>query len=214
MNAVKTKLKSNRGASITFALLLFLVCAVISGVVIVAATAAAGRMSEQSDMDERYYAVTAVADRLNQVFDGKEVIVTYDIEAKKPKVDSLKVKNTDGTETNIPMILKKASIDAVLGVLLEESVIEPEQVKYPKSGKVTCTVDREMQSDGRMEYTISAWTQKSETDTSGKYTVVVTLSPNLPSSATETATSGQATVKWKFLGARKVSATQKKTEDG
>ena len=88
MNAVKTKLKSNRGASITFALLLFLVCAVISGVVIVAATAAAGRMSEQSDMDERYYAVTAVADRLNQVFDGKEVIVTYDIEAKKPKVDS------------------------------------------------------------------------------------------------------------------------------
>jgi len=214
MNAMKNKIKSQRGASITFALLLFLVCAVISGVVIVAATAAAGRMSEQADMDERYYAVTAVADRLNQVFDGKEVIVTYDIEAKKPKVDSFKVKYSDGTETGIPTILKTASIDAVQAVLLEESVIEPVQVKYPKSGNVTCTVDRKMQNDGRMEYTISAWTKKSETDTSGKYTVVISLSPNLPSSATETAKDGQATVKWKFLGARKVSATQKKTEDG
>jgi len=172
-------------------------------------------MSEQADMDERYYAVTAVADRLNQVFDGKEIIVTYDIEAKEPKVDSFKVKYSDGTETGIPTILKKASIDAVMGVLLEESITEPTVVEYTDStGKVTCTVNREMQSDGRMEYTISAWTQKTEEDASGKYTVVVTLSPNLPSSATETATSGQATVKWKFLGARKVSATQKKTEDG
>ena len=41
MNGIGQKLRSDRGASITFALLLFLVCAVVSSVVIVAGTAAA-----------------------------------------------------------------------------------------------------------------------------------------------------------------------------
>ena len=51
MNALKNKIKSQRGASITFALLLFLVCAVISGIVIVAATAASGRMDQIAESE-------------------------------------------------------------------------------------------------------------------------------------------------------------------
>ncbi|MBR1561236.1 MAG: hypothetical protein IJ646_13460, partial [Clostridia bacterium] len=61
MRTVKNKLGSQAGASITFALLIFLVCAVVSSVVVVAATAAAGRMSQLPEMDQRYYAVTSAA---------------------------------------------------------------------------------------------------------------------------------------------------------
>ena len=64
MQAIRNKLKTQKGASITFALLLFLVCAVISSVVIVAATTAAGRMSQLPQMDQRYYAVTSAANLL------------------------------------------------------------------------------------------------------------------------------------------------------
>ena len=68
MNRVKRKLKNQTGASITFALLLFLVCAVLSSVIIVAATAASGRMSKIAETDQRYYAVTSAAELLKNLF--------------------------------------------------------------------------------------------------------------------------------------------------
>lgn len=77
MRAVKTKLKSREGASITFALLIFLVCAVVSSSVIVAASTAGGRLSTVKEMDQRYYAATAAAERLRDVLDEKTAIVTY-----------------------------------------------------------------------------------------------------------------------------------------
>ena len=53
----KEKLTSNKGASITYALLLFLVCAVVASIVLTAGTAASGRMSKISEMEQRYYSV-------------------------------------------------------------------------------------------------------------------------------------------------------------
>ena len=85
------KLKSKRGASITFALLLFLVCAVVSSVVIVAGTAAAGRMSQLAQMDQRYYAVTSAAELLRDLIDGKKVTV----ECSKETLDVVSVKVED-----------------------------------------------------------------------------------------------------------------------
>jgi len=208
MNAMKNKIKSQRGASITFALLLFLVCAVISGVVIVAATTAAGRMSQQDEMDERYYAVTAAAKRLNDIFDGTEVKVEYNITDGKLDFD-----NNIGTG-----ILFKASKDVVQGVLFgdKSSVIEPDPIVFSDdTSKITCTVNRKMFIDGRMEYKISA--QKT-TDASnpGSYTVVVSFSPNLSAPVTDDPVSGKGhvDVTWKLLGAKKESATSKKTGDG
>ena len=75
MKAIKNKLQSKQGASITFALLIFLVCAVVSSAVIVAATTAAGRFSTMEEMDERYYAVTDACELLCKKLDGKTVIV-------------------------------------------------------------------------------------------------------------------------------------------
>ena len=60
-NRIMKKLRSDVGASITFGLLLFLVCAVISAVVLVAGTTAAGRLSGMSKTEQRYYSVTSTA---------------------------------------------------------------------------------------------------------------------------------------------------------
>ena len=76
MNRIKNKLRSETGASITFALLLFLVCAIISSVVIVAATASGGRLSQLAETDQRYYAVNSAAELLRNVLEEQEVVVT------------------------------------------------------------------------------------------------------------------------------------------
>lgn len=55
------KLRSRKGASITFALLAFLVCAAVSAVLLAAASASAGRVSNLAEADQRYYAVTSAA---------------------------------------------------------------------------------------------------------------------------------------------------------
>ena len=70
---LKEKLHSRRGASITFALLLFMVCAAIGSVVLASATATAGRASGNYEYDQRYYAVTSAAELLRETLDGQSV---------------------------------------------------------------------------------------------------------------------------------------------
>lgn len=67
------KLSSNSGASILFALFLFLVCAAIGSVVLTAGTAAAGRMSKTAEMDQRFYAVQSAAQLFKDQLDGQSV---------------------------------------------------------------------------------------------------------------------------------------------
>ena len=73
LHKLKQKLKSQIGASITFALLLFLVCAVVGSAVLVAGTAAAGRMSKVAEMDQRYYAVNSAAKLLVDLMERDEI---------------------------------------------------------------------------------------------------------------------------------------------
>lgn len=73
MQAIKNKISSQRGASLTFALLLFLVCSVVGSVVLTAGTAAAGRMSEISEMDQRYYSINSAAKLLIGLFERDEI---------------------------------------------------------------------------------------------------------------------------------------------
>lgn len=74
-NRIKNKLRSRAGASITFALLLFLVCSVLCSVVLTAATSSSGRMSQIAEADQRYYAVTSAAELLESIIDGKTVSI-------------------------------------------------------------------------------------------------------------------------------------------
>ena len=72
MKKLRTKLRSERGASISYALLLFLVCAVVGSVVLVAATSASGRLSGLAKADQRYYSVTSAAELIRDLYDGAE----------------------------------------------------------------------------------------------------------------------------------------------
>ena len=75
LQKLKQKLKSQTGASITFALLLFLVCAVVGSVVLTAGTAAAGRLSELAESDQRYYSVTSAAQLLRTMVERETVTI-------------------------------------------------------------------------------------------------------------------------------------------
>ena len=66
-NRILDKLRSRTGASISFALLLFLVCAVLCSVILTAATAASGRMSNMAETDQRYYAGTSAAELMKEL---------------------------------------------------------------------------------------------------------------------------------------------------
>lgn len=68
MNAIQRKLHSNEGASFVLALLFFLMCAGVSAVILTAATASGGRLSEFSRNDQRREALTSAAVTLGDSF--------------------------------------------------------------------------------------------------------------------------------------------------
>ena len=72
MKRAAEKLKSSRGASLMMALLLFLVCAVLGSVVLVAGTASAGRFANLSKMEQRYFAVNSAAELLRTELSGDQ----------------------------------------------------------------------------------------------------------------------------------------------
>lgn len=59
--AIANKARSERGASLSMALLVFLVCTVVASIVLSAATAVSGRQSQLEDMEKSYYNVTSAA---------------------------------------------------------------------------------------------------------------------------------------------------------
>ena len=75
MNVWKRKLNSEQGASITMALLIFLICTVVGSAVLVAGTAASGRMSKAAEYDQRYYAVNSAVRLLRDMIEGQKIKV-------------------------------------------------------------------------------------------------------------------------------------------
>lgn len=69
---LKKIIQSNKGASIFFALFVFLVCAGVGSVVLASGSAAAGRVSKVSETDRRYYSVMSAVDLLKDTIDGQE----------------------------------------------------------------------------------------------------------------------------------------------
>lgn len=198
MNRIRNKLQSRRGASITFALLLFLVCAVISSVVIVAASTAGGRLSTVREMDQRYYAATAAADVLRQTLDGKTAIVSY------------QTSDTGATTatTTARGILGDASGLAVTGGSQALTAIPPientvDNVEY------TCTITGTV-NNGLLTFDIAAGGGKFNKN--GIYTLQLVFTSTVmkteEASTTEgslpTGSSGKAKVTWKTGSIRKI----------
>jgi len=61
-NSARSRLQ--RGASLPFALFLFMICSLLAAVVLSASTAAVGSYKGITEMDQRYYSVTSAADLL------------------------------------------------------------------------------------------------------------------------------------------------------
>lgn len=149
MQSLKARMKSRRGASITFALLLFLVCAVVSSVIIVAASAAGGRMSQMRDSDRRYYAVTSAAELLSDVFTAAPAVTVTET-----KVDG----NPTWAAAGGDALMNKAA------ELIVEAMETSADVNWPSApslsvtaeGNTTlnCTVEGVAQQNGQLVFTI------------------------------------------------------------
>jgi hypothetical protein len=75
------------------------VSAVLSSVILAAATAAAGRMSKIAESDQRYYSVTSAAELLKDLLDGKTVSV---VRLKETEVTTVyKDGQVQGTPTEV-----------------------------------------------------------------------------------------------------------------
>lgn len=169
MNAMKNKIQSQRGASITFALLLFLVCAVISIVVVVAGSAAAGRMSERAETDQRYYAVTSAVELLCDDFKGKKAIAEYNTDtltgiSDDPVVTKI-VDKDDPTEADVKGLYPV--LKAVSEKLVEKirdntaSTSNPDDTlqltanDVPAGSLTACTINEYIYKDGRVIFEVS-----------------------------------------------------------
>ena len=99
----KRKLGSDAGASITAALLLFMVCAVIGAVLLTAGSASAGRLSRLAEMDKRYYSVASAAQLLARELDGRTVTLRRSRELTEETVTPFTVTaDAHGGETVTP----------------------------------------------------------------------------------------------------------------
>lgn len=75
MDKLNIKLRSQKGASLSIALLLFLVCMVVGAIILTAGTTASGRLSKLTEMDQRYYSVTSAAEILSQELSRETVTI-------------------------------------------------------------------------------------------------------------------------------------------
>ncbi len=82
---ILNKLRSSKGASLTFALLAFLVCAVVSAVLLASASASAGRVSGLAESDQRYYAVTSAAQLFCDTMKEQEYVIERRWEHRETK---------------------------------------------------------------------------------------------------------------------------------
>lgn len=94
---VLRKLGSEEGASLTYAILLFLVCAVIGSIVLTAGTIASGRLAEKAEMDQRYYHVVSTAEFLKDTLENQKVVI---IREKKGSDFSIRVDGYDDPLTS------------------------------------------------------------------------------------------------------------------
>ena len=112
---MRTKLNSEKGAALSYALLCFLVCAVVGSMILTAATAATGRFAGLAEADSRYFAVSSAARLLEDSFEDKKTVV-IELEKKykqeeKSKGSAAASEETSSEPTDISYAIKKILSD-------------------------------------------------------------------------------------------------------
>jgi len=200
MSAMRAKLKDQRGASITYALLIFLICAVASSIIIVASSAAAGRMANVPRSDRRYYAVTSAAGLLKDQIDGKTLVVTKKGEGEDA-VYTVKyegaVVNTDRKED----VLADATVRLVKGEVAPLTYTLKTDDRYGDA--LNCNIVQTLEN-GLLTYTISNAIPEGD-PRKEVYKLEIVFGSNMKEGARST------TVKWKFHSMQKIVSTPKPT---
>ncbi len=96
MNAVQRKLCDRSGATLTVALLFFIMCAAAGSVILVAATTSTGRLSQLQASDQNYYAVVSAAKLIRDEIDGQ----TIGVKQTETKTTTVTTKTDNGGTTD------------------------------------------------------------------------------------------------------------------
>ena len=169
MRAIREKLRSETGASITFALLLFLVCAVVGSVVLAAGTAAAGRLSQQVESDQRYYSVSSAARLLQTEIEDLSVTKTVTtpssgVPETKYEINGQEVSSPTGVaalvyeaaQMNLPDITGEGAALTSLNITA--------QIDTTAVASLAVTVTGKLMSDGRLILEVSNTTAAATDD--------------------------------------------------
>ena len=200
MNRIRNKLRSQTGASLTFALLLFLVCAVVGSVVLTAGTAAAGRMSEITEMDQRFYSVNSAARLLIELIDDKPVTIVETI----PESGIATYEYGDGTELNdssFDSIVREAAYYYITQIAPDDKVTGRKLVtgadnRYKLNmstgdiDEIAVLVKEELKDDGTMVLNVE------NTSNKDKYAMELTFAPDVKKTVNDQET--QSVTTWKI----------------
>ena len=166
LQKLKQKLKSQTGASITFALLLFLVCAVVGSVVLTAGTAAAGRLSELAESDQRYYSVTSAAQLLRTMVEGETVTIVKTEKSADASADSSSddlagdtaypIYTINGEAINASVKLDSLPKDAAYSYVIGDGASEPRTITLNVDGydSLSTTIEETLSEDGTLTFRI------------------------------------------------------------
>ena len=196
LKVVKRKIEDNTGASITFALLLFLVCSMVSIVVVVAGSAAAGRMSQRAETDQRYYAVTSAVELLCDDFKGNTVTLEYVKEASASTVSdsAISVTGVKDAANSTLTVANYAILEDVSKKLVSKiangaggSGIADDTLTLsatgPQNSSLNCTINVFVKPDGRVVFEVRNTIETGETKP--VYTLQVVFDANISTSSSQ-----------------------------
>lgn len=103
MNAVQRKLHDRSGATLTVALLFFIMCAAAGSVMLAAATTSTGRLSQLQASDQNYYAVVSAAKLIRDEIDGQTIAVGQK-ETKTVTTTRTEKKETDASGAEVTVV--------------------------------------------------------------------------------------------------------------
>ena len=203
MLLIKKKLKTQDGASISFALMLFLVCAVLSSAVIVAGTAAAGRLSRLAETDQRYYAVTSAAELLCSNISGKTITVEYNKETGTVIPAASTTILSDASEKLVEA-LSSTGEEETDEVLQRTFRLTPDT--DVSNARLDCIIKETLQRDGMLLFEVSNDPGESR---SGIYTLRIVFSSKMKRSASDNSEDTvKTTLTWNLHSIRKIRNTE------
>lgn len=174
---IRRKLKSETGASISFALMLFLICAAIGSIVLNAGTNSTSKLIDRATMDKRYYEVTSAAEFLKERFEGegREVVI------ERTKTNDTYTFSCDGTDLSTlfaKALLENTNNDATMwnSDFYHSANFETLSLHFVRDGSDTNVTDHTVSIEPKVVNGVVVLDIKS---TDGKYLLKMTLTPDI-----------------------------------